>query len=68
MIKALVVVLFLWLPLSGCVPAVVVAAATVGGAALYDKRSFKTMSNDNHATMKATRAIRKNKSLNGKGL
>lgn len=67
MVKKLVVLLCLCVPVSGCVPAVVVVGATVGAAAIYEKRSFKTISKDNHATMSATNTIRKDKALNGKG-
>ena len=67
MIKKYVLLLCLWMPLSGCVPAALVLGATVGGAVLYDKRSFKTISNDHRATMTSTNAIRSSKSLLGKG-
>jgi osmotically-inducible protein OsmY len=65
-VKKLLLLACLWVPLSGCVPIAVVAGATVGGSILYDKRSFKVMSQDNHATMHATKAIRNSKSLKGK--
>lgn len=66
MVKKWMLLLFLWASLSGCVPVAIVVGASVGGAVLYDTRSFKTISNDNHATMKATRSIRDRDNLRGK--
>ena len=61
MIKKALLLLSCVVTLSACVPAALVVGATAGGAILYDKRGFKTMSNDNHAMMQATHAIRKAK-------
>ena len=66
MIKKLVLLVCLWLPLSGCIPVAVVAGATLGGAVVYDKRSFKTITKDKQATLKATRSIQRQQDLTGK--
>jgi osmotically-inducible protein OsmY len=50
--KKLIILLIMTIPLLGCVAAVpvaIVAGATAGGAVIYDKRSFKTMSKDQNA-------------------
>lgn len=49
--------------LYGCVPAAIVAGATVGGAIIYDKRSFATMRSDQHATHVAQYWINNDKQL-----
>jgi osmotically-inducible protein OsmY len=41
------------LTLSGCVPIIVAAGATAGGAVLYDNRSFKQMNEDSNLTVEA---------------
>lgn len=67
MIKKALLLLACVMSLTACVPAALVVGATAGGAVLYDKRGFKTMSNDNHAMIKATHAIRKAKLARDKG-
>ncbi|WP_267257133.1 BON domain-containing protein [Coxiella endosymbiont of Ornithodoros maritimus] len=50
--KKLVALLLLAFPLMGCVPAVLLAGAagaTLGGAVVYDQRSYKTMNQDHNA-------------------
>ncbi|MBW5802871.1 BON domain-containing protein [Coxiella endosymbiont of Ornithodoros amblus] len=50
--KKLVALLLLTFPLMGCVPAVLLAGAagaTLGGAVVYDQRSYKTMNQDHNA-------------------
>ncbi len=66
MIKKSVLLMGLWCLLSGCVPIAVVVGATVGGAILYDTRSYKTISNDNKAKTEAIQSIRSKQSLQGK--
>ncbi len=66
MTKKIILLLCLWLPLSGCIPVAVVAGATIGGAIVYDKRSFKTISKDKQASMKATKSIQNQKDLREK--
>lgn len=49
--KVLFLILFIF-PLVGCVPAVLVAGAagaTLGGAVIYDQRSYQTMNQDHNA-------------------
>jgi osmotically-inducible protein OsmY len=64
--KKLILLMCLWLPLSGCIPVAMVAGATIGGAIIYDKRSFKTITKDNQAAIKATKRIRNQNNLRGK--
>lgn len=66
MVRKLAILLSLLISLSGCIPVAVIMGAAVGGAIIYDNRSFKTMSDDNHAEMKATDKIRHRKDLKGK--
>lgn len=67
MIKKWILLLCLWLPLSGCVPVAVVAVgAAVGGVVLYDNRSLKTRSQDNQIAIKANQSIRQQSDLRGK--
>ena len=47
-----IVLLLLVVPLTGCVPAVIIAGAagaTLGGSVIYDQRSYKTMNQDHNA-------------------
>lgn len=55
--KKIIAILLLLIPLSGCIPAAVVAGATVGGAIVYDKRSFKTILQDRHSAQTAQNII-----------
>lgn len=59
--KKLLLVLTLSLPMYGCVPAVLVAgaaaSASIGGAAIYDKRSFKAMNQDHKAHASAQQLL-----------
>lgn len=52
--------------LSGCVAAAVVGGATVGGAVIYDKRSFATMNKDANATRHAQHLIDHSEELKGR--
>ncbi len=64
--KKLLVLLVMILPLMGCIPAVaVLAGASAGGAVIYDKRSFKTMSQDHRARAYAQRWLSKDPVLKG---
>lgn len=65
MFKKWILLLLVWLPLTGCIPAALVIGASVGGAVLYEKRSFKQMNKDNRATVRSTTKIRRDRSLNG---
>lgn len=49
--------------LTGCIAAAAVGGATAGGAVLYDKRSFKTMNKDRHATERGQFLINHSKIL-----
>ena len=57
MIRNIFISLILVVGLSSCVPAAIVLGATVGGAVVYDKRSVKTMTQDQMAGEKAGAAI-----------
>lgn len=48
--RLLILSLFASMTLTGCVPALVVAGATAGGAILYDNRSFSQMNADANST------------------
>ena len=62
--KKLIILLFMLLPLTGCVAAVFLVGATAGGAVVYDKRSTKTMIADRRITENAHYYL--NKALQGK--
>lgn len=50
--KKIIILLTLVFPLVGCVPAVLVAGAagaTLGGAVIYDQRTYRTMNQDHNA-------------------
>jgi len=66
MIKTLLPLLCCLPLLSGCVAAAAVGGATVGGAVLYDKRSFATMNQDTIASRKAQHLIDHSKTLKGR--
>lgn len=51
--------------LSGCIPAALVVGATAGGAVIYDKRSVKTMSEDQNANGDANAALNAAPELKG---
>jgi len=55
--------LLISLTLTGCVPVLVVAGATAGGAVLYDSRSFKQMNADSNMTVQARNRIKTNTTL-----
>lgn len=64
--KKLLALIFSLFCLSGCVPALLVAAgATAGGAIVYDKRSFSVMKSDQHATHVAQYWINSDEALKG---
>jgi len=66
--KKLIILLMISFSLTGCVAAVpiaIVASATAGGAIIYDKRSFNTMSQDQNARNYAQRWIDSDKALRG---
>lgn len=64
--KTLALLLLISVCLSGCVIPAVVVGATAGGAIIYDKRSFKTMDEDQQAYQYATRWIDQDKLLKGR--
>ncbi len=64
--KKLVAILFIILPLTGCVPAALVVGATAGGAIIYDKRSIKTMAQDRDATQHAQNIVNNDPELKGR--
>ncbi|HLB56112.1 MAG TPA: BON domain-containing protein [Coxiellaceae bacterium] len=51
--------------LSGCIPAALVVGATAGGAIIYDKRSMKTIAQDQEAGEKAGALINASPELKG---
>jgi osmotically-inducible protein OsmY len=51
--------------LSGCIPAALVIGATAGGAVIYDKRSMKTIAQDQEAGERAGRLINQSPELKG---
>jgi osmotically-inducible protein OsmY len=61
--KKILAIPLLLLPLTGCVPAALVVGATAGGAVIYDKRSFKTMREDQNAAKLANYWIHHDKVL-----
>ncbi len=66
--KKLIILLIMTIPLIGCVAAVpiaLVAGATAGGAVIYDKRSFNTMSEDQNARSYAQRWLNSDPVLKG---
>lgn len=63
--KILFIPFLLPLLLSGCIPAAILAGATVGGAIVYDKRSLKTMHSDQHAANVAQYWINNDPKLKG---
>lgn len=68
--KVLFLILFI-LPLAGCVPAVLVAGATaagatLGGAVIYDQRSYQTMNQDHNARSLAQYRLSNDFLLKGK--
>jgi len=66
MLKKLIILLCICIPLSGCVASALVVGATAGGAIVYDKRSFKTMNQDRHATQYAQNYMDHSKALRGR--
>lgn len=64
--KLLLLLMCVFPMLSGCVAAAVVGGATAGGAVVYDKRSFKTMNQDRHATERGQTLIDHSKILKGR--
>jgi len=63
MLKKLIILFCICIPLCGCVASALVVGATAGGAVVYDKRSFKTINNDRHATEIAQTLIDHNRKL-----
>ena len=66
--KKLIMLIFFIIPLVGCVPAVIIAGAagaTIGGAVIYDKRSYKVMNQDHNARVYAQQRIDKDPMLKG---
>lgn len=65
--KKLMIALIMTIPLCGCVavPLAIVAGATAGGAVIYDKRSFKTMSEDQNSRSYAQRWLDSDRTLKG---
>jgi osmotically-inducible protein OsmY len=49
--------------LSGCIPAAIVVGATAGGAVIYDKRSMKTIAQDQESTERAGQLIKSSPEL-----
>lgn len=64
--KKIIAILTLALILPGCVIPAVIAGAAAGGAIIYDKRSFKTMGEDQEAYRYATRWMEQDKMLKGR--
>lgn len=67
--KKLIILLSMALSLFGCaaaVPIAVVAGAAAGGAVIYDKRSFKTMSEDQNARSYAQSWLNSDSVLKGR--
>jgi osmotically-inducible protein OsmY len=65
-LQRIVLLLCCFLPLTGCIATAVVAGATAGGSIIYDKRSFKTMNQDRHASQSAQSIIDYDKTLKGR--
>lgn len=65
MLKKLFILTSLLVLLTGCVPAALVVGATAGGAVVYDKRSFKTMTEDHHIAQIAQNRLAYTKALQG---
>ena len=66
--KKLVALLLLAFPLMGCVPAILLAGAagaTLGGAVVYDQRSYKTMNQDHNARAVIQAKIERDPQLKG---
>ena len=51
--KRILCILFIIIPLSGCLTTAVVSGAAMTGSVLYDKRSIKTILQDRHITQTA---------------
>ena len=64
--KKMITLLLLLIPLSGCIPAAIVAGATAGGAIIYDKRSIGTILKDRHAAQTAQNTINRDRWLKGR--
>jgi len=65
--KKLLLISILILPLYGCIATTaLVVGATAGGAIVYDKRSFKTMQEDKHASRLANYWVSNDKKLKGR--
>ena len=56
--QKIICVLALLFSLTGCIPAALLIGATAGGAVIYDKRSVKTMTQDQDAEGRADYLIR----------
>lgn len=65
--KKLLLLPIIILPLFGCIATTaVVVGTTAGGAIIYDKRSFKTMQQDNHASRLANYWVANDSELKGR--
>lgn len=67
--KKLLFLILLIFPLVGCVPAILVigaAGAALGGAVVYDQRSYQTMNQDHNARSMAQYRLSSNSLLKGK--
>lgn len=64
--KNVIAILCICLPLSGCVASALAVGATVGGAVVYDKRSFKVINQDRRAKQSAQNLIDHSKALRGR--
>lgn len=56
-LQKIIGICFLISCLSGCIPAALVVGATAGGAVIYDKRSMKTIAEDQEAGKRAGQLI-----------
>lgn len=61
--RPLITTLCFTLLLTGCIPAALVVGATAGGAVVYDKRSMKTMLQDQESAQRAMNRISAVRSL-----
>jgi len=65
--RKMLLLLFCLTPLlSGCIAAAIVGGATAGGAIIYDKRSIKTMNQDQYATELGQALVNRSKILKGR--
>lgn len=64
--KYFIILLFLFVPLYGCVPAVFLVGATAGGAVIYDRRNLEATLHDKHITQTIVNLISDDAELHNK--